>query len=107
MMEIENTRKTMTADEIREALEKMEVTTARGRAEFNGREIKLGPNEYLMEDAARARVDGYVGMARELGARTKDHWPGVSDEELESVEFIREQLLGLAKRIFDTVIAKG
>lgn len=97
----------MKTDEIREALEKMEVTTARGRAEFNGREIKLGPNEYLMEDAARARVDGYVGMARELGARTKDHWPGVSDEELESVEFIREQLLGLAKRIFDTVIAKG
>lgn len=98
---------TMNTEEIRKALDGKGATTARSRAELLGREIELGPNEYVMEDAARARVDGYIDLARQLSARTRDNWPGVGDEELESVEFIRELLLRMAKRVFDSTIAIG
>ena len=99
---------TMNTEEIRNALSRMEVTTtARERAKIYGREIRIGPKKYEEEDAARARAEGYIRIARELAARTEEHWHGISDEELEKVEFIREQLLFMAKKAFENVIAKA
>ena len=101
---------TMKTEEIRNALDRlgsMEVTTARGRAQIYGREVEIGPDKYVKEDAERERADGYIQMAWELKARTEAHWPGIGDEELEKVEFIREQLLLMAKKAFENVIAKG
>ncbi len=101
---------TMKTEEIRNALDRlgsMEATTAKGRAQIYGREVEIGPDKYEEEDAARARVEGYIQMARELKARTEANWLGISDEELEKVEFIREQLLIMAKKAFGNVIAKG
>lgn len=86
-------------NEIKELMERMEVATARGRAEINGRAISLEPDKNESSYQARTRADLYVCTAKELANGVGLNRAGMSADELESVEFIREQLIDLAKNV--------
>ena len=86
-------------NEIKELMEKMEVTTARGRARINGRAITLEPDKTESVYQARTRSDMYLATAKELAHGVSMNRSGMTDDELEKVEFIREQLYDLAKEV--------
>ena len=77
----------------------MECSTARGRARMNGRAIILEPDRTESVYQARTRSDMYLSTAKELAHGIGMNRSGVSDDELERVEFIREQLFDLAKDV--------
>lgn len=89
----------MEINEIKSMMEKMEVATARGRAEMNGRAINLDPDRSEKTYQARTRSDMYISASNELAHGVSMNRSGMSAEELEKVEFIREQLIDLAKDV--------
>ena len=91
-------------NEIKELMEKMEVTTARGRARINGRAISLEPHKQESTYNSKERVDVYTDIARTLAERVRNARSGMTDKELERVEFIREQLYDLAKDVCINII---
>ncbi len=97
----------MEINEIRNMMSKMDVATSRGRAEINGREILLSPNKGQIEFDTRARVDLYISLHREIGEHLPDMRAGMTEEELERVEFIREQLFDLAKDVSVQMVVKA
>lgn len=92
--------------EIRNALD-INPTTARGRAEMNGRAIKLEPKQYEVEQCSMERARVYVDLSRALSSAVQDNRFGVTDSELENVEFVRELLLDIAGSIYKEMIPKG
>ena len=88
----------MNKHEIAEALQKMDVSTARGRMELEKRAISLDPIGFEIADAAESRVYGYIRIYDELRSCVESNKYGIKDDELEKVEFIREQLYDLAKK---------
>ena len=92
----------MTEMEIRKALEKMDVTTARGRAEANGRAISLAPKAKEIAEAASWRRDAYLNIVKEIRMIVENNRAGISDEELEMAEFMREMIIELAKKAENT-----
>ena len=94
-------------EEIREMLKKMEVATARGRAEVNHRAICLEPNGMNVEMASKARIDIYISIAKRIAEEIRECRDGISAEEVERVEFIREQLLDLAKSVSTEMIDRA
>lgn len=90
----------MTENEIRQALERMEVSTARSRAKANKREVKMEPRPHEVVFATRARAEFYVEEARRIGDEVQTSRHGITDEELERVELIREMLFVLAQNTF-------
>ena len=85
-------------DEIREALEKINVSTARGRRVLDKREIDIKPCNAQVASQASCRADGYIEVAKKLRTVVECDPVGIPEGELESVEFIMEQLEGLARR---------
>ena len=77
----------------------MNVGTARGRATVDGRAISLKPSEDQVEQETKARIDIYLGTVIDLADRIRCNRAGITDEELESLEFIREQIIDLAKSV--------
>ena len=90
--------------EIKEALNFMDVATARGRAMSIGKGIPLEPkhDEKLM--ATQCRAEGYLNKSDEIAQMVRMRSAGITKEELESVEFIREQLRDLAKKAYENVV---
>lgn len=93
--------------DVKEIMKSVSVDTARGRAEAVNREIPLKPFEHEIEESTRARADGYLRASRDLSLIVQSHRDGLENEELESIEFIREQLIDTAKKVYGNLIAKG
>lgn len=91
--------------DVKEALNKANFNTARGRNASKGREIDLKANPTNTIDDAKKRADSYIEMAGGLKRSVATAHCGVSDKELEGVEFVIEQLEGLARMAFEEVIA--
>ena len=91
-------------EEIREALENINVSTARGRRILDSREIDVTPCDTQVASQASCRADGYIEVAKKLRMVVECDPVGIPDGELESVEFIMEQLEGLARRAQELVI---
>ena len=85
-------------DEIRQALENINVSTARGRRVLDKREISVEADKDRVSCDAHRRASGYIGVAGELRDMVERNAIGIPEGELESVEFIMEQLEGLARR---------
>ena len=85
----------------------MEVGTARGRAKVDGRAISLEPHKDQIEHETKQRIDIYLCTAREMAGHIRNVRAGMSPDELESVEFIREQMIDLAKKVSNQMIDKA
>ncbi len=85
--------------EIRDVMGKMDVATSRGRAEKNHREIQMRPDLGQIEMATKARIDFYIAMHRDIAEQMPHMRAGMTEDELEKLEFIREQLFDLAKDV--------
>lgn len=97
----------MTNTEIREALDNMSASTARSRAELIGKAIDLGPRDYEVERETRGRADGYIEMYRRIGDLVQDNSAGIKPDELEAVEWIRENLLVMAEKVYVNLVKMG
>ena len=84
----------------------LDVSTARGRAELNEREIVLAPYPHEVEMATRERAEGYKVFSTELAEMVRRNRSGISGMELEKVEHIRELFLDLAERTYTDLIRK-
>lgn len=86
---------------VKEARERIDVldkiATARGRRERAGVEIRTENKTAKVEDA-RMRAEGYLRVRDHLKTIVEESCYCISTEELESVEFICEQLEDLSKR---------
>lgn len=98
---------TMTNDEIRTALDEMQVSTARGRAELIGQAIDLGPKPYEVDEAIRSRADGYIQVYRRLGEVARENSAGMEQDELEAVEWIRENMMMLVRSVCILIAERG
>ena len=98
---------TMKSEEIRSALEEMQVSTARGRAELVGQAIDLGPHEYEIDRAIRSRAEGYIEIYRRLGGVVQENSAGLEPDELEAVEWIRENMMKLARSTHILIAERG
>ena len=97
----------MTSDEIRTALDEMQVSTARGRAELIGQAVDLGPKPYEVEMATKARADGYMGIYRQLAELVQAQRAGIGADEVEAVEWIREHMLTMARNVYIDYVMRG
>lgn len=97
----------MTNEEIRTALDEMQVSTARGRAELIGQAVDLGPRQYEVERAMRARADGYLEIFRRLTDLVQDQSAGIGSDELEAVEWIRENMMKLVRGAYIRIAERG
>lgn len=97
----------MTSDEIRAALNEMQISTARGRAELVGQAIDLGPRPYEVERAMRARADGYLEIYRRFTDLVQDQSAGIGADELEAVEWIRENMFKLVRGAHIRIAERG
>lgn len=89
---------------IEKALANMDVSTARGRQLAKGRAIDIGYKQLGIRNCAQARAERYVDIAAEIKSVVANNNHGITNDELNSVEFIIEQLEDAAKAAFDTVI---
>ena len=80
-----------------DALDK--IATARGRRERAGVEIRTEDKIAKVENA-RMRAEGYLRVRDHLKHIVEESCYGISAEELESVEFICEQLNELSKAVW-------
>lgn len=96
----------MYKDELKKIME-MDPATARGRNRSEGREIDLSPDKGEIERDTKARTDAYVAIARDIAYAVKNARCGVSEKELERVEFVREELFHLAQDVLMNMVKKG
>lgn len=94
-------------EEIRNMMKRMEVATARGRAEINNRAISLKPSDGEVERATRERVDLYIDLHKRIAYEIGHMREGMTSEELERIEFIREQLIDLAKDVSVAMVERS
>lgn len=94
----------MGIDEIREALGSKDFSTSRGRALADGREINLEPDREQIEAETKGRIDVYIKTVRSLAKEIRHLRAGMTKEELEAIEFIREQMVDLAKKVSNQMI---
>lgn len=94
----------MNKEEIREALNTIEVSTARGRRILDKREIDLNPSKEQIAWAAMERSNRYIDVAKHIRSILIDTHEGITNEELEAVEFVMEQIDALSKMAHETAI---
>lgn len=94
----------MRREEIRNALSFMDVATARGRRIAEGRQIDMTAKPYEIKGDAVRRGEYYLSAAEHIGDIVKDNPKGITDRELEMVEFIIEQLEDVSRKAFETAI---
>ena len=97
----------MTVKEIREALDAIDVSTARGRAKSNGRAISLAPKDSEIAKNAIQRRDMSLSMTKIPREAVEDNCIGITEDELEMVEFTREMLLTVYAKADDIVRSKN
>lgn len=91
-------------DEIKKALENIDVSTARGRRFLDKRELNIKPSKDDTSCHAYHRARGYLYVASELRKVVEDNPVGVPDTEIEAVELIMEQLEDLSRKTHEQVI---
>lgn len=96
----------MYTDDLKKIIE-MDPATARGRNRSEGREIDLSPDKGEIERDTKERTDAYIAIARDLAYAVKNARCGVSEKELERVEFVREELFHLAQDVLVNMVKKG
>lgn len=96
----------MYTDDLKRIME-TDPATARGRNISEGREIDLSPDKGEIEKDTKARTDAYVAIARDIAYAVKNARCGVSEKELERVEFVREELFHLAQDVLVEMVKKG
>ena len=94
----------MRKDEIRNALSFMDVATARGRRIAEGRQIDMTEKPYEIKGNAVRRGDYYLEAAEHIRDIVINNPKGITDRELEMVEFIIEQLEDVSRKAFETAI---
>lgn len=96
----------MYKEELKRIME-MDPATARGRNRSEGREIDLSPDREEVERDTKMRAAAYVDVARHLAEAVKMARIGVSEKELERVEFVREELYHVAQDALVEMVKKG
>ena len=96
----------MYKEELKKIME-MDPATARGRNRSEGREIDLSPDREEVERDTKTRATAYVEIARHLAEAVKMARIGVSEKELERVEFVREELYHVAQDALVEMVKKG
>lgn len=91
-------------DEIMKVLDRMDISTARGRMESRGQAVSLKPNKDEIINAAENRARAYRYMSRDLADMISHNRNGLPAKELEMAEFVREQLADLASKAYDLVL---
>lgn len=94
----------MRREEIRNALSFMDVATARGRRVAEGRQIDMTTEPYEIKGNAVRRGECYLQAAEHVREIVKSNPKGITDRELEMVEFIIEQLEDVSRKAFETAI---
>lgn len=94
----------MRREEIRNALSFMGVATARGRRVAEGRQIDMTAEPYEVKGNAVRRGEYYLEAAEHIRDIVRNNPKGITDRELEMVEFIIEQLEDVSRKAFDTAI---
>ena len=82
-------------EEIKRALEEVDVSTARGRRTLHGKQINVEPTKEEVADAASMRASAYMTLMRQVRRTIECHNTGMPEVELECVEMLMEQLEGL------------
>ena len=82
----------------------MDVATARGRRTLIRRQIEWSADKEDCAIGARSRADGYLDTAKHLRHIVTQNHDGITDDELESAEFIMEQLEDLSRKAHETAI---
>ena len=78
--------------DIRRALDIDLPLTARGRAKMDGKEIDLEPDREDVLYHTKERAMMYKRVSELLASEVRKLEKGITNDELESVEFVREQL---------------
>jgi uncharacterized linocin/CFP29 family protein len=87
--------------DIRKALDIDLPLTARGRAKMDGKEIDLEPDKQDVLYHRKERAMLYKRASENLASEVRNLRKGITNDELESVEFIREQLRALTKKVLE------
>lgn len=82
-------------EEIKNALESVDVSTARGRRTLHGKQINVEPSKKGIANAAMERAGVYKMLMDDLRSTAEHHNTGMPEVELECVEMLMEQLEGL------------
>ena len=90
--------------DVREAMREVEVSTARGRAILKDKAINLEPNKNEQAYATQERLNSYLEHSRAFARSCEDLNKGLKEEELEQIEFIREQFEKLARITLEELI---
>ena len=94
----------MRREEIRNALSFMDVATARGRRIAEGRQIDMSADAHEVKRNSLIRGEGYIEVAELIRSVVVNDPKGITDKELEMVEFIIEQLEDVSRKAFETAI---
>ena len=89
--------------DIKNEMEKMDVSTARGRAILQNKAINLS-DEREATYATETRGKAYLEFSKRLREMCEENHYGIKEEELEAVEFIRERLIACARMAYDELI---
>lgn len=92
-------------EEIKRALEEVDVSTARGRRTLHGKQINVEPKKEEVAIGARARANAYKMLMDELRSVVERNNTGMPEVELECVEMLMEQLEGLYRKAVELHIA--
>lgn len=87
----------ISSKDIRRALAEVDCSTARSRRILDGREIDVEPTGETVSEMALRRCRLYLSIASDLRGCVESNCVGISDKELENVEFIIEQLEGASR----------
>lgn len=68
---------------------------------MDGKAIDIEPDEESIKDCAKKRAYYYSICSRELANDVRANKDGITTDELEAVEFVREQLRHLAKKAME------
>lgn len=94
----------MRKEEIKDALKFMDVATARGRRVAEGRQIDMTADAHEVKRNSLIRGEGYLEVAEMVRSVVVNDPKGITDRELEMVEFIIEQLEDVSRKAFETAI---
>ena len=89
--------------DIKKLLEAEQGTTARGRAIINGNAIPIKDNKYDVRRSRINRAEEYLDISNMLYCMVENNNKGLTEEELEQVEFLREQLKALALKVYKNI----
>lgn len=90
--------------DIKKEMEKMELSTARGRRTADGREIDISKDPSQVTREAEERRNAYLWVISRLKKTVGNNSYGIEEDELEAVEFLLEQLERLTRYTNEQVL---